>query len=135
MKIKLQFIIRRHSKKFMTMGFFIFSSLIWILRSSFVLNRRWHLFIWEALQDLVPFVQFKKRKKHPWTSVIFSKVASRSLGVFQDFKIVQMVPNRVNHHMCSHLCQSLFLNKVAGFQASSCFQLLKKNLTWRQQLQ
>ena len=29
----------------------------------------------DALRDLVPFVQFKKREKHPWRSVIFSKVA------------------------------------------------------------
>ena len=28
-----------------------------------------------ALRDLIPFVQFKKRKKHPWRSVNFSKVA------------------------------------------------------------
>ena len=28
-----------------------------------------------ALRDLVPFVQFKKREKHPWRSVNFSKVA------------------------------------------------------------
>ena len=28
-----------------------------------------------ALHDLVPFVQFKKREKHPWRSVNFSKVA------------------------------------------------------------
>ena len=26
------------------------------------------------MRDLVPFVQFKKRKKHPWKSVTFSKV-------------------------------------------------------------
>ena len=31
--------------------------------------------IFGALSDLVPFVQFKKRKKHPWRSVNFSKVA------------------------------------------------------------
>ena len=29
----------------------------------------------DALCDLVPFAQFKKREKHPWTSVTFSKVA------------------------------------------------------------
>ena len=29
----------------------------------------------DVLQDLVPFVQFKKREKHPWRSVTFSKVA------------------------------------------------------------
>ena len=26
-----------------------------------------------ALRDLVPFVQFKTREKHPWRSVNFSK--------------------------------------------------------------
>ena len=31
--------------------------------------------ICDALRDLVPFVQFKKREKHPWRSVNFSKVA------------------------------------------------------------
>ena len=29
----------------------------------------------DALRDLVPFVQFKKRKKHPWRSITFSKVS------------------------------------------------------------
>ena len=28
-----------------------------------------------ALCDVVPFVQFKKREKHPWRSFNFSKVA------------------------------------------------------------
>ena len=28
----------------------------------------------DALRDLVPFVQFRKRKKHPWRSATFSKV-------------------------------------------------------------
>ena len=29
---------------------------------------------WGTLHDLVPFVQFKKREKHPWRSANFSKV-------------------------------------------------------------
>ena len=47
------------------------------------------MYIYDALRDLVPFVQFKKREKHPWRmlllvsysekypwrSVAFSKVA------------------------------------------------------------
>ena len=33
------------------------------------------LYICDALRDLVPFVQFKKREKHPWRSVNFNKVA------------------------------------------------------------
>ena len=32
----------------------------------------------DALRDLVSFVQFKKRKKHPWRSVTFSKVVTFS---------------------------------------------------------
>ena len=36
----------------------------------------------DALRDLVPFVQFKKRKKHPWRSDTFSKVAGFSNGHF-----------------------------------------------------
>ena len=32
----------------------------------------------DPLYDLVPFVQFKKREKHPWRSVNFSKVAGLS---------------------------------------------------------
>ena len=29
--------------------------------------------IWDALRDLVPFVQFKKHEKHPWRCVTFIK--------------------------------------------------------------
>ena len=32
-------------------------------------------FTWDALRDLVPVVHFKKREKHQWKSVTFSKVA------------------------------------------------------------
>ena len=32
------------------------------------------LSIFDVLRDLVPFVQFKKRKKHPWRSITFNKV-------------------------------------------------------------
>ena len=35
--------------------------------------------ICDALRDLVLFVQFKKREKHPWRNVNFSKVAGWSL--------------------------------------------------------
>ena len=38
--------------------------------------------IWDALHDLVPFAQFKKREKHPWRSVNFSKVAGFSLQFY-----------------------------------------------------
>ena len=34
--------------------------------------------VYGVLGDLVPFVQFKKREKHPWKAVSFSKVAGFS---------------------------------------------------------
>ena len=34
---------------------------------------------WDTLRGLVPFVQFKKREKHPWRSGTFSKVAAATL--------------------------------------------------------
>ena len=37
------------------------------------------IFICGALRDLIPFVQFKKRAKHPWRSVTFSKVVGFSM--------------------------------------------------------
>ena len=36
----------------------------------------------DALRDLLPFVQFMKLEKHPWTSVTFSKVAGFSLQLY-----------------------------------------------------
>ena len=63
----------------------------------------------DVLCNLVPFALFKKREKHPWTSVTFSKVTgfqSATLlkitllhGCFSLFKIVQMVPNHATHHV------------------------------------
>ena len=37
---------------------------------------------WDALYDLIPFAQFKKREKQPWRIVNFSKVASSSLQLY-----------------------------------------------------
>ena len=42
--------------------------------------------IWDALRNSVRFAQFKKREKHPWRSVTFSKVAGYyKLKVFFTF--------------------------------------------------
>ena len=52
--------------------------------------------IWDALRNLVPILQFKKREKLPWRSITFSKVAGfifqcyqkqhTSMAVFHLFK-------------------------------------------------
>ena len=64
--------------------------------------------ICDVLLIFVPFVQFKKREKHPRRSVTFSKVAGYKSATllnvtvlyecFSLFKIVQIVPNRATHH-------------------------------------
>ena len=58
-----------------------------------------------VLCDFVPFLQFKKREKHLWRSIIFSKsyrLKPATLlkvvllrGCFSRFLIVEMIPNRV----------------------------------------
>ena len=51
---------------------------IWVMQ--FFTNVKYALIaICGELRDLVAFVQFKKREKHPWRSVNFSKVAGFSL--------------------------------------------------------
>ena len=61
-----------------------------------------------ALRNLGPFVQFKRRKTHPWRSVNFSKVAGSwnftNINIppwvfFTHVQIVQMVPNCATHHI------------------------------------
>ena len=53
--------------------------LLWCTVSGYIpfssQNRFSHLYKWHVLRDLVLFVQFEKREKHPWRSVTFSKVA------------------------------------------------------------
>ena len=55
----------------------------------------------DALRDLLPLVQFKKREKTPieeCSACIFTKSNSPPLVFFHVFLIVQMVPNRAKHH-------------------------------------
>ena len=41
-----------------------------------------NLLICDALSDLVPFVQIKKREKQPWSSVTFSKIRTSNCMKF-----------------------------------------------------
>ena len=61
--------------------FFKFS-IVQKLLISLLISQEWEfslLSICGALIDLVPFVQFKKREKHPWRGIAFSKVVGFSL--------------------------------------------------------
>ena len=46
------------------------------------LHSRIFVHILHALRDLIPSVQFKKREKHRWKSIIFRKVLSRNLQLY-----------------------------------------------------
>ena len=41
----------------------------------------------DALQNLVPFIQFNKRETHPWRSVTFAKVNTPPWMFFMFFKL------------------------------------------------
>ena len=43
--------------------------------------------ICDALRDLVPFLQFKKREKQPWRSVNFTKINTAPWVFFTFFKL------------------------------------------------
>ena len=60
------------------------------------------------MRDLVPFVQFKKREKHPWRSVNFSKDTGKSL--------VKLL----------HGCFSRFLNCSNGTKSRNASHISKK---------
>ena len=57
--------------------------------------------IYDALRDLVTFVQFKKREKpHGGVLLLIKSKWHSSMGVFYTFKIVQIVLNRAKHQIC-----------------------------------
>ena len=60
-------------------------------------TRSYHI-IFDALGNLAPFVQFKKREKQP-RRVVSLRLHS-SLDVFHDFQIVQMVPTCAKPLVC-----------------------------------
>ena len=43
------------------------------------------LALWEPFRDLVPFVQFKKRERHPWTVLDRKSVRSFSHAPFRKY--------------------------------------------------
>ena len=72
--------------------------------------------ICSALRELVPFVQFKKREKHPWKSVNFSKIAGWSW-----YQIAQ----RITNHEPNHVTQmSLsYLQNMSSYYPSGIYKL------------
>ena len=63
----------------------------------------------DVLHDLTPFVQFKKRKKHPWRSETFSKVPG-------------FYPSTLVNATLLHGCFSRFLNCTNGTKLRNASQ-------------
>ena len=68
------------------------------------------LYICDALRDLVPFIQFKKREKYPWRSATFIKVAGLKTATL--IKVV-----------LHHGCFSRFLNCTNGTKSCKKSQM------------
>ena len=74
-------------------------------------------FICDALCDLVPFVQFKKREKHPWMSDAFTKSKTSpwvSLKFFKLYKWYQMTQS-ISYGLAETLTLHLVLQFVLIF--------------------
>ena len=65
------------------------------------------------MHNLVPFIQFKKREKHPWKNVTFSKVAG--------FSPVTLLTVTLPHG-----CFSRFLNCTNGTELRNASHILHK---------
>ena len=66
-----------------------------------MIDKKLDIDLLDALRDLVPLVQLKKREKHPWRSVTFSKVVFTPQWMFFTFfklykwyQIAQRITNR-----------------------------------------
>ena len=50
----------------------------------------------DALQDLIPFVQFKKREKHPWRNVTFCNFNKSNTPPWLFFTLLNTFLNCIN---------------------------------------
>ena len=74
----------------------------------------------DALHDLVIFAQFKKRVKHPWKSVNFSKVAGFSLQLYLKLTLLHGCFSRFLN--CTNITKSRNASHIP-LTAKSLFQL------------
>ena len=91
-------------------------------------------YICDALHNLVPFVQFKKRKKHPWMSFIFSRTEAYNFiesktppwVFFKFLNCTNDIKSRnLSHIVMKHFpaCGKRFMLMSAFIQRSSLYSL------------
>ena len=88
----------------------------------------------DAFRDLVPFLQFQKRKKYPWSSVTFSKVNKEMIAKtknnqkFENLRPTSILPSihgyllvhkmLLNHFVKSVQIRSFFWSVFGHFSRS-----------------
>ena len=81
----------------------------------------------DALHDLVPFVQFKKREKHPWRSVNFTKINTPPwvfltfFKLYEWYQIVQRTTNFLRSFQGSWALRSFLMILSSGVILPLCF--------------
>ena len=81
--------------------------------------------LWCALRGLVPFVQFKKREKHPWKCVTFSYTLLKVTLLHGCFSRILNCTNGTKSRNASHLWWSLFAKLWSIFAKSTVSRCLK----------
>ena len=79
--------------------------------------------IFDALGDLVPFVQFKKREKHPWLSDPFRKVATLIKVSFLNGCFSRFLFNLFGHKYIWVFCLKKILKVVSAIFCYFVFQV------------
>ena len=78
--------------------------------------------ICDVLRDLVPFVQFKKREKHPWRSVILQMVPNATHHTYQRFTNCDALRNLVLFVQLKK-CEKHSSRSVTFSKVTACSQL------------
>ena len=78
------------------------------------------------MHDLVPFAQFKKREKHPWKSVTFSKVNLSPYVFFSRYLVILAFGNYSNL-----IRISLNIPKFSVIRTSSACVLVLYLISWK----
>ena len=86
-----------------------------------------HVNMCDALRDLVPFVQFKKREKHPWKSVTFRKLQAYSQSRPYHFKFFKACkPAALRKVTLLHGCFLRFFKLYKWYQIAQCISFKLK---------
>ena len=68
--------------------------------------------IWDALRDLVPLVQSKKREKHPWMSATFCRLKGCVRYIFTCFVCLIESTRKTMENVFHFTSKALFILEI-----------------------